>query len=415
MTVSKDRLRELAKPSLLNKIDRLFVSPETRNTYDPDDIRKGIRREAYRLQKAYGLKPKLTGSMHSGLNLPDSVDIDFFADVQDREQFRKVLQDLTESGVFAPSPYNKPGAGYAVFSRKTPGASGFPVDLAIAYGGPGAEYRDATTKLRRGVSMMDPELKAQLLAKKKLLRDTPLFGKTRYRRFKREMRDVMGVPTLSREKLSYVVDPTLEEDRQRLLRFLKRKDVVGHRTHAGSEVLDIGGALPATELYRRGLLKDFETGKSGRREDAAKASLDKIRQHLKNTVYATRHGLLRDPEYGDVGFVTISRTAKDSPFLNLIRDEAIVAPRKSGTARRLGIGKGYVFAPRKRIEEFEKLHPEYKYVAEDALDKQLQKALYKPSTRSLKEIFTRIIPHTFKGDIKIHPLGGRVEPGYGEE
>ena len=92
-----------------------------------------------------------------------------------------------------------------------------------------------------------------------------------------------------------------------------------------------------------------------------------------------------------------------------------MAPRKSGAPRRLGIGKGYVFAPRERLEEFEALRPEYKYVAEDALDKQLQKALYKPSTRSLKEIFTRILPHTIRGDIKIHPLGGRVEPGYGEE
>lgn len=415
MTVSKDKLRELARPSLLNKIDSLFVSPETKHTYDPDEIRKGIRREAYLLTQQYGLRPKLTGSMHSGLNLPDSVDIDFFADVQDKAKFQQILQDLTESGVFKPSPYNKPGAGYAVFSRKDPGTSGFPVDLAVAYEGPGAEYRKATTKLRRGVSMMDPELKSQLLAKKKLLRDTPLFGKTRYRRFKHQMRDVMGVPTLSREKLSYIVDPTVEEDREKLLRFLKRKDVVGHRTHAGNEVLELGGALPATELYRRGLLKDFEAGKSGRREDAAHASLEKIRQHLKNTVYATRHGLLRDPDYGDVGFVTISRTAKDSPFLNLIRDEAIVAPRKSGKARRLGIGKGYVFAPQERIEEFEKLHPQYKYVAEDALDEQLQKALYHPSTRSLKETFTRILPHAVRGDIKIHPLGGRVGPGYGEE
>jgi len=412
---SDEELRKLVKPTLFNKFERAFVPGDVEAKYDPDDIRKGIRREAYRIQQRFGLKPKLTGSMHSGLNLPDSVDIDFFADVQDKDRYREVVDALEESGTFQPSPYNKPDSDYAVFTRKDPGTSGFPVDLAVAYGGPGAEYRKATANLRRGVTKMDPKLKSQLLAKKQLLRDTPFFGKTRYRRFKRKLRETMDVPTLTREKLSYIVDPTLREEKEKLLRFLKRKDIVGHRTTAGRGVVEMGGALPASELYRRGLLQNFEAGRKGDRQVAAKASVAKIRRHLKDIVYGTRRGLLQDPEYGDVGFVSISRTAKDSPFLNLISDEAVVPARKSGVPRKLGIGKGYVFGPKEQIEEFEKLRPEYKYVAEEDLDPDLQKALYKPSTRSLKEVFTRILPHTIRGDIKIHPLGGRVEPGYGEE
>lgn len=154
MTIPEQKkLQELATLSFLNKVDKLFTSPEAKASYDPDEIRKGIRREAYRIQKQYGLRPKLTGSMHSGLNLPDAVDIDFFADVQDRKKFEQVIRDLKESKVFRSSPYNKPGTGYAVFSRKSPGTSGFPVDLAVAYGGPGAKYRKATT---------DPELQKAL-------------------------------------------------------------------------------------------------------------------------------------------------------------------------------------------------------------------------------------------------------------
>ena len=257
LAMDYDRIKEMAEPTLFNKIERLVTPRVGEKSYDEDDLGRGIRRERYAIQKRFGINPTLAGSMHNRLNLPDSVDVDFFADVQDRDKYERVIAALNESGDFKSSPFNKPGSGYAVYTRKDPGTSGQPVDLAVAYGDPASDYRKSIVKLKRGVTGLDPELKQKLLDKKQLLRDTPFFSKSRYRKFKRHMREAMDVPTLKREELdkaASVVDLSDQEALERFKRFIKRKDLVGHRTTAGEDVVRSGKIMSSKELHRKGLL-----------------------------------------------------------------------------------------------------------------------------------------------------------------
>jgi len=399
-----EELRKLVTPSIFNRIERLFTPEVGSSQYAVSDVNKGIAAEKRQIKKRFDLNPALTGSMYTETNLPDSVDIDFFSNIADRDRFTAARSKLDASGDFTSSPYNVPGAPYAVYTRHEPGISGHPVDLAIATGDLARKYRKALPASKRQIAALPPELKQQLLEQKQLLRDTPFFSKIRYRRFKRNLREILDTPTLSRtsehEKTSTVVDLEDREARDRFLRFLLRKDVVGHRTSAGDSVIQSGGVLPARELSRRGLLRNLEVGGVGKRTSPSDLNEQELQERLRDEVFVTRRGLLSDDSYGDTAILAMNRTAKRSPYLNLITDEAVVEPASSGKARKLSIGKGYVLAPQEKVQKYEESHPGYQYLVQETLPESIKKQLYKP-VRSASEVVTRIVPELFTGNLKV--------------
>jgi hypothetical protein len=243
-----------------------------------------------------------------------------------------------------------------------------------------------------------------MMAKKQLLRDTPFFGKSRYRRFKREMAEHFGVTALNRkpvEKEASVMNLKDPEVRERFKRFLRRKDMVGHRTNAGDEVIKGGRIMSAKELHSKGLLKSMELGRTGKRGNPGEISGKEREAHLKENVYATRNGLMKALEYGDTAVLALNRKAEKSPYMNLMTDEVIIPPKDAQRYRALRIGKGYILAPRKKITEYEKIRPGYKYVATEDVDDELKKQLYKP-TRSAGEVNRRWLPNALKGKLRIN-------------
>jgi hypothetical protein len=243
-------------------------------------------------------------------------------------------------------------------------------------------------------------LRQQLLDKKQQLQDTPFFSKWRYRRFKRELRELADIPTLTRtaEKQATILNIGNSSVRAAFDKFLRRKDLVGHRTTAGKEVIQQGSVLSSTELNRRGLLKNVETGRVGERKDAKKD--DKLQKHLKDAVFATRGGLLDEDSYGDTGILAINKNTQYSPHLNLLTNEVIIPKRDSGKARPLSIGKGYVLAPRKKIKQYDKERPEFRYIATEDLDTGLKDAIYLPA-KSYGEVLRRWIPALRDGTIRL--------------
>ncbi len=174
----------------------------------------------------------------------------------------------------------------------------------------------------------------------------------------------------------------------KLLKFLKRQDVVGHRTTAGKAVVEGGAVLSSQELQDKGLLKNVEGGRVGKRVKAK----GEAAKHTKPEIFASQGGLLKEKSYGDTGILAISPAAVSSPYLNEFTKEMVIPPTDSGTPRRLSVGKsGYVVAPRKKVEQFEKIRPELKYVPTEDVKGKLAKALYHPTFSKL-EVLRRWAP-----------------------
>jgi hypothetical protein len=393
-------LRALVEPTVFDKVERAVSPKSDREEHDSAAVGRGVRREAYRLKKLLGIQPNLVGSMHNRTNLPGDVDIDFFVPTPDKAGYDKALQALRGAQDIEASSYNKSDAGYSVFTRKTPGTSGFPIDIALAHGPDADRYVKASRRYKRDITGLPADLRQQLLDKKQQLQDTPFFSKWRYRRFKRELRELADIPTLTRtaEKQATILNIGNSSVRAAFDKFLRRKDLVGHRTTAGKEVIQQGSVLSSTELNRRGLLKNVETGRVGERKDAKKD--DKLQKHLKDAVFATRGGLLDEDSYGDTGILAINKNTQYSPHLNLLTNEVIIPKRDSGKARPLSIGKGYVLAPRKKIKQYDKERPEFRYIATEDLDTGLKDAIYLPA-KSYGEVLRRWIPALRDGTIRL--------------
>jgi hypothetical protein len=197
-------------------------------------------------------------------------------------------------------------------------------------------------------------------------------------------------------KEATILDMKDPETREKFLKFLKRQDVVGHRTTAGKEVIQGGAVLSSKELEEKGLLKNVEGGSVGKRvkkkDDASK--------HTKAEIFASQGGLLKEKSYGDTGILAVSRAAVSSPYLNEFTNEVVIPPTEAGTPRRLPVSKsGYVVAPRKKVEAFNKMRPELRYVPSEDVTGEVAKALYHPTYSEL-EVLRRWAPALADGTAK---------------
>lgn len=196
-------------------------------------------------------------------------------------------------------------------------------------------------------------------------------------------------------KLAEILDLKHPDTRKAFLKFLNRHDVVGHRTTAGKEVVEQGQVLSSAELGSKGILKNVEGGEVGKRV----SRVPETKEHLKSEIFVSRGGLLNEKSYGDVGILAVCPAAVDSPYLNTFTREAVIPPLDSGNPPRLPIGKGYVVAPRRKIVAFEKVRPEFKYVASEDVTGELAEALYHPVYSKL-EVLRRWAPALADGTAK---------------
>lgn len=117
-------------------------------------------------------------------------------------------------------------------------------------------------------------------------------------------------------------------------------------------------------------------------------------------IFVTKGGVLDSPTYGDSAVLLRSRTAKRSPFFNMLTDEYIIPPKDVLAPRQARIGSGYVLTPREKIEALHQERPNLKFVAMEDLPEHLRGQVLKP-LRSLSEIPNRILPAALSGELSI--------------
>lgn len=116
-------------------------------------------------------------------------------------------------------------------------------------------------------------------------------------------------------------------------------------------------------------------------------------------IFVTKGGVMDEPRYGDVSMLVRSRTAKQSPFANVLTNEHIVEPRRPMEPRSINVRSGFVIAPKDRVKALNKQFPDFQYVQEEQIPEELRKDIFVP-TRSAKEVATRIIPKIFTGELR---------------
>lgn len=117
---------------------------------------------------------------------------------------------------------------------------------------------------------------------------------------------------------------------------------------------------------------------------------------LSPNIFLTKGGLIGDKGYGDVGFLMHTDKAQTSPYLTLVNQEAVVAPKSGLRMQTLNARKGLVVAPQERLQELEAAHPDYTYVPESALPKErLMPAI------SAGELGRRVLPQLAEGTLRV--------------
>ena len=269
--IDHQKLLELADAGLFDKLEGAIVGgpPAAAAVADPQ---KQIAETQRLIKTQYGLSPTLVGSMPTGLNIPGDVDIDFLAAIPQRQQFLSTLAQLEQGGYFRPSPHNRPGTTHAVFTAPAETTGGYPVDFAVSYGPDASRFLEQRRKLMQATSTLDPELKSQLIERKRVLRNTPFdLGKRRYSGFKRDLDSALlgeEVLQLKRkplepvgiDKVARILDISNPEDKKRLDAYLGAKNLHGHRTPHAEKLLETGKVMSGLEALQRGHLQDYEHG-----------------------------------------------------------------------------------------------------------------------------------------------------------
>lgn len=116
-------------------------------------------------------------------------------------------------------------------------------------------------------------------------------------------------------------------------------------------------------------------------------------------IFVTKSGVMDEPRYGDVSMLVRSRTARQSPFANILTNEYIIEPRKPLEPRSINVRSGFVIAPRSRVKALNEKFPEFQYVQEEQIPSELKKNIFIP-TRSVSEIVTRVVPKIFSGELR---------------
>lgn len=413
------------------------------------------------LKTQYGIQPNLVGSLPLGLSVPNDVDIDMSSLVQDRDRYLRLIEQLSSDAHFKPSPYNKPGVAHNVYTAPAGAFGELPVDLAVSTGPGAEAFAAAHAKrLETARGMSDAEA-AELIKRKAMLRNTLFDAKGyRYKKFKNQLNAALEgaeKPTkVFREKLARILsvsDPHVKN-------LLESENLYGHRTAHGDALLESGRLMSGIEALQKGKLQSYESGfipgmrgkfeipdltrqqldqlqkawlkdtpdyntvdAVGHPRDALKGALlrDRAkdvrkylrgldpdtaekwrREHLRISklsphIFLTQGGLVDDEGYGDTGFLFRSNTATSSPFLTLIKNEAVISPRHGLDMRGVNLRNALVVAPDDKIEALDAARPDYDYLrASELKDTGKLMSVYDPASAA-----RRAAEHIQRGTFKI--------------
>ena len=148
---------------------------------------------------------------------------------------------------------------------------------------------------------------------------------------------------------------------------------------------------------RYGQIKNWVHG----RKDPEKARLDTVSvPKLSPNIFVTRGGLLDTPHYGEYGVLLRSRTAKPSPYLNLINKEHVIPSKGVMDPRSVKLRNNYVVAPNEQLARLNKINPNLRYIGASDIPDNVKEKLMMP-VRSISEIWNRLIPQTVSGDLSV--------------
>jgi hypothetical protein len=314
------------------------------------------------IAKRYNIKPHLSGSLATGLNIPGSYDYDYGVTVQSPEKFQKLVSRLGKSNMFTPSPYNVEGKDMHVFQGQF---GDDPVDLAIMFGEKGLKRRIATQHVRQMLED-DPEKRLALLkqkaAVKQILPHVPFVGQKLVKGFKRQLDEEIGLPRFNKQDMSSVL-PSQEkaaaimrkfaaELNEQQLRRLERSNVYGHRTNNLDAIIQSGKLLSAAQAAKAGLIKDVELAGANR---GIRTSVDKPME-LRREVFMTKGLMPSTGEYGPYGVMFEKRKAEPSRYLNTIPQEHL----HEGQWR----SKLHYVVPDAEFDDWQKKHPDAPFLRE---------------------------------------------------
>ena len=455
-------------PSWYDRLDRLGNKPSPVDAaHRYDDLNKAapiVNAAQQHLHASYGLDPILVGSLPLGLGVPGDVDVDLHAAVKDKDEYQSLIARLNADAHLHASPYNTPDMDHNVYQADAGVFGDYPVDIGVTQGAQGLAFREAIKQRQATADSLSPELAQALIKKKQRLRGTHFdIGHARYKKFKRELNGALeGAPEsteIKRHKMARVLNMEDEADVARLDKMLSAKNVYGHRTSHGEDVLESGQLMSGLHALSKGKLKSYESGfvpgarapmeipelskeqldslqqawlqekpdyaavdAVGHPRDALKGALIQhrlrnVNQHLEGLgeagedwrrknlrisklsphIFLTQGGLVGDKGYGDTGFLFRSNKAETSPFVTLIKNEAILSPNKALHMRGVNMHNALVVAPDDKIQDMNERHPDYNYVPESAL-KERDKLL---PTYDVGGTVRRLAPHLRDGTMQI--------------
>jgi len=274
----------------------------------------------HQLGRQYSIKPYLTGSLALGLNLPGKYDYDYGVNVRSLDKYHKLLNKFEKSEVFKPSPYNKPNTGMNIFQGEV---AGVPVDLALLYGDPGKQRREATARIKSELQA-DNETRLDLLRRKAAIKDllphVPFIGEKLVKRMKKKLDEEIGMPRFGRYQLSDESPKVAYVLTDKQLQRLGRSNVFGHRTDNLEPLIQTGKLLSAAQAAKKGLLKTVELPGDNRGQRVEVGTL-KVPMKFRSEVFMTKGILPSDAGYGQYGVLFEKQKATPSPYINTVPNE----------------------------------------------------------------------------------------------
>lgn len=290
-----------------SELEKIRSSVGSRNEAQWEQHEKDLeaaRRTAEKIRQSvanrFNVSPFLTGSLATGLNKPGDFDYDYGIRVTSKPKFDRLVEQM--GNVLESSPYNKPGTDYHVFKTSVHGQD---VDIAVMYGDKGKTQRDA---LAKAVSSLTDEQRQAIVKKKVDLEGAWFFKDRRYKAFKRDVDQQLGLPKFKRDKVAAVADDNH-------ISRLGRADVFGHRTHNLEPILESQALLSAVDLARQGKLKSYETA------GLVRGRSNELPEKLRSEVFITKGLLPSTSSYGRYGIMFQKRDAEPSRYINTIPEE----------------------------------------------------------------------------------------------
>lgn len=139
-------------------------------------------------RKMFGRNADIVGSEALGLELEGSSDVDIFVPYASRHAYEKALQRMAER--YPDMVMNEISKNRDDKKTFVGTVNGKPMDVVIAYGDRAKKFKQAFGSAR---SRLTEKRRAEIKAKKQALHDSLFFPKTRYRMYKREIADELGL------------------------------------------------------------------------------------------------------------------------------------------------------------------------------------------------------------------------------